>query len=274
MALLLAEGGDGLRFEGSVAAGGGYDASLLVAPGSGATGSAVATAAASGGAAIDLGDEANLYLGARLDGAATPGIEGLDRGGAGVEASLGWDALGPVGLVLTPSATWNWYADPARSGGSLSVRLTLRVKPLGWLTVRAGYAHQLATAADPVFGYDLDRVFGGVEFRVGRGTWLALTGSGERGDQTFYRASVPPAGAATPVSHATVGSTPIVAGPIPVPSEPYRAVATTLGATVGLEQDLGSGLSADVCLAWRRIETPEGPYQGPSVFGAVVWRVE
>jgi len=161
MALLVADGGDGLRFEGSVAAGGGYDTSLLVAPGSGAAGSTVATAGASGGAAVDLDDAASLYLGARLDGAAFPELDGLDRSGAGIEASLCWDVLDPVALVLTPSATWNWYSDPARNGASLSVRLTLRAKPLSWLVVRAGYGHQLATAADPVHGLDLDRVFGG-----------------------------------------------------------------------------------------------------------------
>ena len=274
MALLLAEGGDGLRFEGSVAAGGGYDASLLVAPGSGTTGSAVATAGASGGAAADLGDATSLYLGARLDGAAVPGIEGLDRGGAGVEASLFWDAFGPVALVLTPSATWNWYSDPARSGAALSVRLTLRVRPLAWLTVRAGYAHQLARATDPVYGYDLDRLFGGVELRLGRGTWLALTGAGERGDQTLYRESVLPASTATPASEPAGGPAAIAAGPSTASWEPYRAMATTLGAALGLEQEVGSGLTVELSAAWRRTETPDGSSQGPSLFGALVWRVD
>jgi hypothetical protein len=29
----------------------------------------------------------------------------------------------------------------------------------------------------------------------------------------------------------------------------------------------------DLAAAWRRIGTPDGTYQGPSLFGAVVWRV-
>ncbi|MGA8890354.1 MAG: hypothetical protein WB493_02210, partial [Anaeromyxobacteraceae bacterium] len=55
LALLAAEG-DGPRFEGSVAAGGGYDTNLLIAPGSDAAGSAVASVSATAGAAIDLSD--------------------------------------------------------------------------------------------------------------------------------------------------------------------------------------------------------------------------
>jgi len=52
MALLAADGGGGLRFEGSVAAGGGYDANLLAAPGGESAGSPVASVSAAGGAAF------------------------------------------------------------------------------------------------------------------------------------------------------------------------------------------------------------------------------
>ena len=76
---LLATDGDGLRFEGSVAAGGGYDSNLLIAPGSDAAGSTIASVSASGGAAIDLSESAFLYVGATIDGAKFPTLPELDR---------------------------------------------------------------------------------------------------------------------------------------------------------------------------------------------------
>jgi hypothetical protein len=257
MALLAVAGGDGLRLEGSVAAGGGYDASLLLAPGGGASGSAVATVGASGGAALDVSDDVSLYLGARLDGATFPGLPALDRTGAGAEASLLWRLAGPVALVLAPAVAWSWYADPARSGAAVAGRVTLRVKPLPWLVVRAGYAHQLRTAADPVHASDLDRVFAGAELLLSPGTWVALTGSADRGDQTFYREPSPPPGGTAPV---------------PAALEPYRAPATGLAASLGVDRELGAGLSLSLALTLQRVSTPAGSWSGPSAHGALAWR--
>jgi hypothetical protein len=253
---LLATDGDGLRFEGSVAAGGGYDSSLLIAPGTGAAGSAVASVSASGGAAIDLSDGAFLYVGALLDSAKFPTLTELDRTAAGASASLLVDVVGPLALIVSPSAAWSWYADPARSGASFTGRVSLRLRAARWLTLRTGYAHVLRTAADPVYATNLDRIFGEVEFRLAQETWISLAAFAERGDATFYQELPPGTSTATEL----------------VTFVPYRAMATTVGAGVGFEQGLGAGFSVDLGASWRRMETPDGPSSGPAASASVTWR--
>lgn len=258
---LLATDGDGLRFEGSVAAGGGYDSNLLIAPGTDAAGSTIASVSASGGAAIDLSESAFLYVGATIDGAKFPTLPELDRTSAGGSASLLVDLVGPLALVLGTSGGFGWYADPARSGATLAARATLRYRPLNWLTTRLGYSHTLRTASDPVYGSNIDRVFAEVEFRAARSTWFSIAAFGERGDLTFYQEILPAAGvSATAVTVTTF--------------EPYRAPATTLGAGVGFEQGLGGGFAVDLGATWRRTDTPDGAYSGPSATANVVWRWE
>jgi hypothetical protein len=256
---LLATDGDGPRFEGSVAAGGGYDTNLLIAPGSDAAGSAVASVSASGGAAIDLSDSAFLYVGAVLDGAKFPTLPELDRTSAGASASLLVDLVGPLALVLGTSAGFGWYADPARSGASFTARATLRYRPVNWLATRLGYSHALRTASDPVYGTNIDRIFAEVEFRAARSTWFSVAAFGERGDQTFYQEIIPVTDAGVAASTVTT-------------FEPYRAPATTLGFGVGFEQGLGGGFSIDLGATWRRTDTPDGAYSGPSASANVVWR--
>jgi hypothetical protein len=255
MVLLAADGG-GPRFEGSVAAGGGYDASLLVAPGAASAGSPVASLSAAGGLALDLSDSAFLYVGAAVDGVRFPTLPDLDRTGAGASASLLVDLVDPLALVLSSSAGWSWFADPARSGAALALRASLRYRPVSWLALRLGYAHVLRTAADPVYGSNVDRIFTEVEFRLARASWLSLAAFGERGDGTYYR-EMPAA-------------TDSVAGVTFY--EPYRSTATTLGVGVGYEQGLGAGFSVDLGVTFRRTQTPDGPYTGPSASATVVWR--
>ncbi|MEI7705703.1 MAG: hypothetical protein WCK73_14030 [Deltaproteobacteria bacterium] len=256
---LLATDGDGLRFEGSVAAGGGYDANLLIAPGSDAAGSAVASVSASGGATIGLSDSAFLYVGAALDGSKIPTLPELDRTSAGASASLLVELVGPLALVLGTSGGFGWYADPARSGASFTARATLRYRPMNWFTTRLGYAHTLRTASDPVYGSNVDRIFAEVEFRAARSTWFSIVAFGERGDQTFYQAILPASELGTTAATVTI-------------FEPYRATATTLGVGVGFEQGLGGGFSVDLGATWRRTDTPDGAYSGPSASATVVWR--
>ena len=256
---LLATDGDGLRFEGSVAAGGGYDTNLLIAPGSEAAGSTVASVSASGGAAIDLSESAFLYVGAALDGTKFPALPELDRTSAGASASLLVDLVGPLALVLGTSAGFGWFADTARSGATFTGRATLRYRPVSWLTTRLGYGHTIRTAADPVYGTNIDRLFTEVEFRLARSTWVSVAAFGERGDQTFYQEILP--GSEVNATAATVTT-----------FEPYRAPATTLGVGVGFEQGLGAGFSVDLGATWRRTDTPDGPYSGPSATANVVWR--
>ncbi len=244
LALLAADDG-GLRFEGSVAAGGGYDTNLLVAPGEEGLGSAVASLTATGGAAIDLSDSAFLYVGAALDGARFATLSDLDRTAAGASASLLVDLVGPLALVLGSTASYAWYTDPARSGASVTARISLRYRPLGWLTTRLGYVHVLRTARDPVYGSNFDRIFTDVEFRLARSTWISVAGFVERGDLTFYEVTT---------------------------FEPYRAPATTVGIGLGFEQGLGGGFSVDLGATFRRTDTPDGAYSGPSATASVVWR--
>ena len=54
--------------------------------------------------------------------------------------------------------------------------------------------------------------------------------------------------------------------------EPYRAPATTVGVGLGFEQGLGAGFSVDLGATFRRTETPDGSYSGPSASASVVWR--
>jgi hypothetical protein len=257
MALLAADGGGGLRFEGSVAAGGGYDASLLVAPGSTSAGSTVGLLSATGGGAVDISDSVFLYVGAALDGAKFAVLPELDRAGAGAEATLLLDLVGPLALALSPSASWSWYADPARSGASVAGRASLRYRPVRWLALRAGYTHVLRTAADPVYGSNLDRIHGEVEFRLGRETWVSVGGIAERGDGTFYQ-EIP--------SAAGDGATAVAV------LVPYRAPSTAVGAPLGLEQGLGAGFSLDLGATLRRTSGPDGSVTGPSFSASIVWR--
>ena len=236
-----------------LAAGGGYDASLLVAPGIASAGSTMGSVSVTGGAAVDVSESVFLYAGAALDGAKFAELPELDRAAAGAEATLLVDLVGPLALALSPSASWNWYADPARSGAMLAGRISLRWRPVRWLALRAGYAHVLRTAADPVYGTNLDRVFGEVEFRVASQTWLSLGGFGERGDATFYE-ELP----------ATTTATTVLS--------PYRAPSTTVGTTLGLEQELGAGFSLDVGATLRRTTGPDGSVTGRSFSVSMVWR--
>jgi hypothetical protein len=269
LALLAAES-DGPRFEGSVAAGGGYDTNLLIAPGSDAAGSAVASVSASAGAGIDLSDSAFLYFGGAVDGTKFPTLPELDRTFAGASASLLVDLVGPLALVVGTTAGFGWFADPARTGASISGRATLRYRPENWLTTRLGYAHVLRTASDPVYGTNIDRLFGEVEFKVARTTWISLAGFGERGDQTFY-VEIPSTSAATATTAAAAATA--TSATVAV-LEPYRAPATTLGAGIGFEQGLGGGFSVDLGATWRTTTTPDGSYSGPSATANVVWRWE
>ncbi|MGA8891653.1 MAG: hypothetical protein WB493_08800, partial [Anaeromyxobacteraceae bacterium] len=220
-------------------------------------------------------DSAFLYVGGAVDGTKFPTLPELDRTFAGASASLLVDLVGPLALVVGTTAGFGWFADPARSGASVSARATLRYRPESWLTTRLGYAHVLRTASDPVYGTNVDRLFGEVEFKVARTTWISLAGFGERGDQTFYL-EVPPAAAATaPASTAATAATATSATSATVAVfEPYRAPATTLGAGIGFEQGLGAGFSVDLGATWRTTSTPDGSYSGPSASANVVWRWE
>ncbi|HET8734175.1 MAG TPA: hypothetical protein VFM45_10445 [Anaeromyxobacteraceae bacterium] len=253
--LLVAADGGGPSLSGSVAASGGYDAALLVAPGVGAAGSAMASATATLGASFEPSPIVMLYAGAALDGSAFPSLPELGRTAAGAEASCLVDVAGPLSVVAGVSGGWSWYVDPARSGGSAAVRGSLVLRPAAWLAARAGYAHAWRTAADPIYGTSLDRLLAEVEFRPWRSTWLSLTAFGERGDATFYEEVAPPSTGADAATFV-----------------PYRAPATTIGVLVGVEQGIGGGFSLEAAASLRRTDAPGGPTTGPAFTLAIVWR--
>ncbi len=252
LALLATDGGGGPRFEGSVAAGGGWDAALLVAPGTGALGSAVGAVTATGGTAFDLAESMLLHVGTSLDGTRYPSLPELDNGAARAAATLYVGLADPLVLAVGFAAGYGWYADPARSGASLAARASLRWRPARPLTLRTGYAHVARWAADPVYGYDVDRIHADAEFQLGETTYLSLGASGERGDATFYAEE---SGALDVTAYV-----------------PYRSPATTLGASVSLELGLGSGLFLETTAALRRTWTPEGAVTGPAGDVALGWR--
>jgi hypothetical protein len=254
--LLAAADGGGPSLSGSVAASGGYDAALLVAPGVGAAGSSMASATATLGASFEPSPSVMLYAGAALDGAAFPALPELGRTAAGAEVSCLVDVAGPLSVVAGTSGGWSWYVDPARSGGSAAVRGSLVLRPVGWLAARAGYAHAWRTAADPIYGTTVDRLLAEVEVRPWRSTWLSLTAFGERGDATFYEEIAP---AAASLTDATT-------------FVPFRAPATTIGALVGIEQGLGGGFSVEAAASLRRTDAPGGPTVGPAFTLAIAWR--
>jgi hypothetical protein len=122
--------------------------------------------------------------------------------------------------------------------------------------VRLGYAHTLRTASDPVYGFNVDRLFTEVEFRLARTTWVSVAAFGETGDGTFYREIL----AGTEIS------------PTVTTFEPYRAPSSTVGVGLGLEQGLGAGFSVDLGATLRRTSTPDGAQTGPAFSASVVWR--
>jgi hypothetical protein len=256
--VLLAADGGGSRVTGSVAAGGGYDASLLFAPGVGAAGSAVASVAASAGVEIEPSRPLHLYVGGMLDGEAFPSLPEIGRTSAGVEASGLLDVVGPLGLLLGASGWWAWYVDPERSGPSGNLRAALRLRAARWLALRAGDAHLWRGASDPVYTTSVDRLFGEVELRPWGSTWIFLSAFGERGDATFY--------AEAPAATTPAGTTAAFL--------PYRAPATTVGGGIGVEQGLGGGFALEAGLFLRRVDSPDGVSTGPSVNAALVWRFD
>ena len=91
----------------------------------------------------------------------------------------------------------------------------------------------------------------------------------DRGDLTFYRETLPVTSTGTAASTGAEGTTTVAAA---VTYEPYRAPATTLSIGLGFEQGLGSGFSLDLGATWRRTDTPDGSFSGPSATASVVWR--
>lgn len=181
------------QLEAAASAGGGYDSNLNLGTAADAIGSGFAALRASGGASLELADATTLYGGLRFDDEEYPSFPDLTTRTAGLEAALVRELGARAALVLTPWIAQSWAGDPARDATTLAAQLTLRVKPVRTVALRATYAHVSKAASDDVFSSERDRVGGSVEWRIFPRTYLSLAGSLERGDEVFY-ASAPATG--------------------------------------------------------------------------------
>ncbi len=174
------------QLEAAASAGGGYDSNLNLGTTASAIGSGFAALRASGGASLDLSESTTLYGGLRFDDEEYPSYPDLTTRTAGLEASLVQELGTRAAFVLTPWVAQSWAGDPARDATTLAAQLTLRVKPVRTVALRAFYGHVSKSATDPVFSTERDRVGASVEWRILPRTYLSLAGSVERGDEVFY----------------------------------------------------------------------------------------
>jgi hypothetical protein len=185
--LLLAAEGPGVSPEGQAGVAGGYESNVTLAPvGSPQQGSPLLTAWAGLGASWDPGEATVLSAELRYDGTWLPSASDLDRNSAGLDLLWFQEAGEAVAIVVGAGGAWSWYADPARSGPGVAARATVRVKPLPWLALRAGYAYSGRWAEYDVYSTSLHRIQGGAEARLASGVYLGLAYAWQAGRQTFY----------------------------------------------------------------------------------------
>jgi hypothetical protein len=286
--LLLATGDSPVALEGLAGVGGGYEGNVtLAAAGQPTSGSAVAAAWAGLGVGWDPGRETHLSAGLRYDGALYPGATDLNRNAGWVDLLWIQEIWEPLAVIVAAAGGWSWYGDPARSGPGLLLRGSLRVKPLDWLAVRAGYAYAQRWAEDEAYSTSSSRVFGSVEGRVAAGVYLGLGYSWQTGDQTFY-ASVPstPAlaspGAAGPAMGAgpgggpgagqgTGGSTHQGSG-VFENLVPYRASTTDSTLTPTFEAGVWEGLYLFASYSYTWGSSLEGTYTAQFALGGAGYR--
>lgn len=226
------------RLEAAASAGGGYDSNVNLGTAADAIGSGFAALRASGGAALELAQATTLYGGLRFDDEEYPSFPELTTRTAGLEAALVQELGARAALVLAPWIARSWAGDPARDATTLAAQLTLRVKPVRTVALRAMYAHVSRTASDDVFSSERDRVGGSVEWRIRPRTYLSLAGSLERGDEVFY-APAAPTGGTTGTARGGAGMRrPTDASPFGGAQVAYRAPATARAIGPALEVGL------------------------------------
>ncbi len=256
------------QLEGSVAAGAGYDSNLNHEPSHSvaATGGyAAATGAA--GPSWDLGANTNLYAGLRLDGQLYPAYSDLSTGTVGVEAALLQDLSRSVALVLSPFVGGSWSGDPARDSFLLAARLTLRVRPVEDLALRAFYGHSHRDASDPAFSYDRDALGASAEWRVASRTYLSLGYTAEVGEEVFYQ-DVSGGGGGM----GGMGGMSHIMGTFGRPQQAYSAWATSHSIAGGLEVGLGADWFLEARYVWRQVLSAAGDYQDQSAYAGLGWR--
>ncbi len=248
------------RLEAAASAGGGYDSNpnqsdmSLTAPGSG-----FAALRASGGGSLDVGRSSSVYAGVRFDDEEYPSYPDLTTRTAGVDLSLAQDLGQRTALVVTPWAAWSWSGDPDRDATTFGAQLTLRVKPVRSVALRAFYAYRDRNAAADVFSSASNRVGASAEWRLLTRTFLSAGASIEKGDEVFYRAVSGGGGSGMG------GGT----GPGGRAEEPYREKATTWALGPALEVGLGSGLYLLGSYEVRWVTSATTDLRTQSVFAAV-----
>lgn len=279
--LLLAPDDSRVALEGQAGAGGGFEGNVTLAPsGEPSSGSALATAWAGLGVGWDLAETAHLSAGLRYDGAFYPGATDLSRNAAGADLLWIQEIGEAVAVIAAAGGGWSWYADPARSGPGIALRLTLRVKPWEWLSVRAGYAYAQRWAEDDVYSTSSHWIGGSVEWRIATGIYAGVGYAWQAGEQTFY-APVP---VVTPVAALRSGTWPAAAsGPGTGPGSgpgtgsggsagtprgsgvfenlvPYRASTTDSTVTPTFEAAIWEGLYLFATYSYTWGSSEEGSY--------------
>ncbi len=271
-ALLLAGiGGDpGPRFQASVGAGAGYDSNVdLASAGSNVAsfGTSTASVWAEAGFAFDLGSSTRLYTGVRYDGVDAFDASDLSYSAFGADFSVTRDLTDWLALIVTPTAGYALYGDPARSAVKASVRASLRAYPWSWLALRAGYERAQTWAADDVFSLGTNRILAGVEARLARRSYLALAYSLSSGDQVFYQ----PESAVAQGSPQARGAAHRGAGRFAT-IVPYKAAATENTFSLRGEQGIWKELYFTASYEYTLGSSQEGDYVVHSFFGSVGYR--
>jgi hypothetical protein len=249
------------RLEVSVATGGGYETNLNHADEAALEeGAAFVALRASGGVALDLGETAGLYAGLRLDGEQYPELSDLTTGSLGVEASLVRELGARWAVVLAPLVFHTWSGDGARDVSGVGGQLTLRVKPVRAVALRAFYGYTSREAADPVFSSERHRVGASLEWRALERVYLSVGYATERGDEVYYRPA--PDGGMGRMGTRTVSSF----GEL---QEAYSELAVAQAVTSSIEVGLGGTLHLRASHELRLVRGDAGDFSTQAVFAGV-----
>jgi hypothetical protein len=251
------------RLEASLAAGGGYETNLNhSALAADAVGAGFLSLRGAGGVSLDWGERTGLYAGLRLDRDDYPSLSDLSTTAAGVEASLVRELGDRWAVSLAPAAAYAWSGDRSRDAATLGGRVTLRVKPVPALALRAFYGYARAAAEDPVFSSGRNRLGASVEWRLAERTWLSLAGAAERGDEVYYRPLV------TTQVMRRMGQGPVSS--FGESLEAYSAQANALSVSPSLELGLGRAVHLRATYDWRLVRGDAGDFDSHTVFAGLV----
>jgi hypothetical protein len=253
------------QLEAAASAGGGYDSNPNHAdPSLSSLGSGFMSLRASGGASLDVGERSNVYAGLRFDDEEYPSFPDLTTRTVGGELSLVQELGARTALVLTPWVARSWSGDSGRDATTWAAQLTLRVKPVRELALRAFYAYKDQNASNDVFSSISNRVGASAEWRLLPRTYLSAAASVERGDEVFYRAlttgGTTGGGMGGEMGQGSGGR---------AADQPYKEEATTWAFGPALEVGLGSGVYLLGSYEVRWIEATTTNLRTQSVFAAV-----